>query len=1024
MSANPPGNKASNNELDNLLEAGKLLDKNIAQQLEFPDIADLLAGNEEKLPDFIRSEIDATRSRIFVGILKEVGRAWTSIDNRLYLWDYVTGEDVCEYADQDQLICSVGFVKVKPGSFTSQIEYLLIISTALQIIPIGVSVRQPTQLGEQSVVAMVAVNFAIPTDDTSIRSIIGTADGRVFMVGHPTSDQSNTVGDLANRWGGSTGLINRTQSMINQFLPSPFRVKNDSSVKSICVDNERQLLYILSFNSSIEVINLAHGGYSSIFKHKTVVDHVQQMCRQQQKIFSRDEFTVVSLHVVPKGESKKICLMAMTVGGFRLFFTGHSNSMRLFSTPDTQNNTPTTLELVHVRIPPPEIHLNPDAPRPRYNQTYYSRGTCISTRINEFSDDVCFTVLASAQLEKPPTPTSNNVRFLTNSQPSFVETTAIKSSEYRFATIEEISNGSPLKELSQQLSDPQRRFMVASTSSYCVYTKLRPIDMLERLIRRYHPSDDQCRKAITSFFEDFGVVETCTMCLSIACDSGDTQVADTAVQIFFDFGGMPSASIAENIPSNYLGRANTATGVAHSGKHDGFALYLARILGPIWSLKLFGYSADGKTYVCCSSEASANFATAKQKLTKLKSFMDIHKGFHDLAHVSDSRFQNLDSATVSPYLNEQKSIHELYVLLSQCIDSVEFAVFVLDSYLKNSMRRYMSVDKPSMMKELDIKLMLTSHEGRAFCHELVVTKIDESAVQTPTSESVTTDLQKRCPVFFSQDEYFFFNGIELIRGALGENLEYERRNVLKKSLLEFQKASEKIPVEHLERVCALYQQQSFHMGIVELMLDRARKLDPHQKALAIYENKNEVDEVSRKLFEERSKGYSLILRSLKDAQSLAIPHANLTERAPIADISLYVKKVFEEAFQSKDSLFHYQLYCWYLQENMVDELLKFDTEYMVPFFTRVVKDEYKSLEFLWQYYRNKSQFYKAACCLTRLAELPDANITMENRLTYLAYARINCRCGEQEPDTPNNKITQLSQKLDTLMNQYRSQTRA
>lgn len=68
----------------------------------------------------------------------------------------------------------------------------------------------------------------------------------------------------------------------------------------------------------------------------------------------------------------------------------------------------------------------------------------------------------------------------------------------------------------------------------------------------------------------------------------------------------------------------------------------------------------------------------------------------------------------------------------------------------------MSVDKPSLMKDLNVKMMLTSPEVREFCHELVITKIDESAIQSPTDESVTCDLQKRCPIFFTQGEYFFF----------------------------------------------------------------------------------------------------------------------------------------------------------------------------------------------------------------------------------------------------------------------------
>ncbi|KAG1452444.1 hypothetical protein G6F46_009697 [Rhizopus delemar] len=1043
MSTNPPGDKVPISDLNNVLMTGKALDKTITQELEFPDLADLLVSagtsdsyttpfdslknelvvaNEMQIPPYIRSKTDVTRSRVFVGILKEVGRAWMSLDNRLYIWDYTTGGDISEYADQDQLICSVGIVKPKAGAFDTHIEYLLIVATALQIIPIGLSLTKPTQLGEQSVLTMIAVNLAVPSDDITMSSIVGTDDGRLFLVGHPTMDQSNVTGDVyeltytsSTKWSNGSGeLICRTQKMINRFLPTPFRVKTEANVKNVYVDNERKLLYILTFNSNVEVVNIAGYGYSSILKHKTIIDHVQQMCRQQQRIYNREEFIITSLHVISKEESRKICLMAMTAGGFRLFFTGHPNALRPFSMDNMQNDTPTTLELAHVRLPPPEINLNLEGPRPRYHTTFYNRGTCISTKANEEHDDIYITALASVQPDKQ----SNTLSYgytSANSVP-FIETAASKSTEYRFAVIEEIANGTKQRELSQQLSDPQRRFLAASTNSLCVYSKLRPVDMLERFVRQYHPSNKERKKEMIAFFEEFGVSEACAMCLSIICDSGDKQVAETATQIFFEYGGAPSAAKPNQTPGNYLGRANTVTGITYSGKHDGFALYLSRLLGPVWSLKLFVPS--------CSNEASVPFTVAKQKLNKLKTFMDMHRGFHDPAHISDARFRSLDSSMLSLYLDEQKSMHELYLFLLQCIDSTEFAVFLLDAYTGNHIQRYMSVDKPSLIKDIDVKMMLTSPEGREFCHELVITKIDETAVNSPTTgSSVTDNLQSRCPIFFSPGEYFFFRGVELIRQALCEELENERRHLLKQSLLQFQQASEKIPEPHLERVCALYLQQSFHIGIVELMLDRARKLDPQQHALAVFESDCQADDLSKQLFESRSRAYNFIFKTLKDAKSLLLPNANLENRAPVADKTLYVKQVFEEALQNKDPLFHYQLYYWYIQENMMDELLLVDTEYLIPFFTRVIKDERTSLEFLWQYYRGKSQFYKSACCLASLAELSSSEITLESRMKYLAYARINCRCGEQEPDTPSHATSQLSQKLDNLMNACRFQAR-
>lgn len=265
--------------------------------------------------------------------------------------------------------------------------------------------------------------------------------------------------------------------------------------------------------------------------------------------------------------------------------------------------------------------------------------------------------------------------------------------------------------------------------------------------------------------------------------------------------------------------------------------------------------------------------------------------------------------------------------------------------------------------------------------------------------------------------------MEYIRRALHEDSENEKRYFLQQSLSQFQQASDQISEAHISSICSFYQAQSFHVGVVELMLDRAQKLDPQQQALAVFESGGQGDEASKALYDARTKTYNYIFLALKDARSLLQPKIDMSRRVPIADKAVYVKRVFESALQNKDPLFHYKLYYWYINENMTDELLAVDTEFLVPFFSKVVQDEYISLNFLWQYYRGKTQFYKSAICLTRLAEMPSDQITLEARMKYLAYARVNCRCGEKETDISNYTRVQLAERIDTRMNTCRLQIR-
>jgi hypothetical protein len=124
------------------------------------------------------------------------------------------------------------------------------------------------------------------------------------------------------------------------------------------------------------------------------------MCRQHQRICDPEEFLISSLHIIPKKESQKIYLMAMTAGGFRLYFSGHANVLRMYAPVSGTTDRPSTLELVHVRFPPAEANLHPDEPKASYHTTYYSRGTCISAKANKEFDSVHITALASVQQEQ------------------------------------------------------------------------------------------------------------------------------------------------------------------------------------------------------------------------------------------------------------------------------------------------------------------------------------------------------------------------------------------------------------------------------------------------------------------------------------------------------------------------------------------------------------------------------------------------------------------------------------------------
>ena len=54
-------------------------------------------------------------------------RAWITIDNRLYLWNYVSSQECEIYEGVSEIILSVSLSAPKPGMFVDSIKYVLVL---------------------------------------------------------------------------------------------------------------------------------------------------------------------------------------------------------------------------------------------------------------------------------------------------------------------------------------------------------------------------------------------------------------------------------------------------------------------------------------------------------------------------------------------------------------------------------------------------------------------------------------------------------------------------------------------------------------------------------------------------------------------------------------------------------------------------------------------------------------------------------------------------------------------------------
>ncbi|CAO3624288.1 unnamed protein product [Cunninghamella echinulata] len=1014
-------------------------------------------------PTMIHELLQQSYRHKYMGLLSEIGYAWVSIDNRLYLWNYDTEgakDDIYTYNDQDQVIYKVILVKPKPGVFDDFIEYLLVVATPLQFILLGVSFKPyPSQMTHNISISdsdssrcmkLLATDLSVSSDDIQITSINGTNNGRIFMTAN-NGHLYELDYQSPQKWFGSTcSLKCLTGAGISSYVPTLFRSSFTGNYRSITIDNERNVLYLLTTKSEIEVfyIGPSQTEFTHVAKNTDILNSARQMCRPM--MYDANHFEIESLHIITKSESKKIHLVAVTKRGFRLYFTHERNGVRTSYTQQTFNSnnnntiTPNALELVHVRLPsPPKASHQNIQPYQNIETSYYSCGVFLASEKNVLQSTIeerRTVYMSSAAIEgiiKQPTSTGYGY---VSQHPPFVE--SITELEYNWMpyTILEVNSKRkgkyPINDIGEQLTDTPRKFMILTIEGLTVFNKPRPVDILYNLLLNPQFHSEPSQRDILSFFEHYGPTETCAMCLSIICarhtfNSSDQRLVGTrAKKLFFDFGGEPSASGTAPISGNFLGQAVGPTGVKYSNKHDGLALYFSRLISSVWKKKMFEISFK-ETKKGTMNSVQLEFLPVKQNLIRLKQFMDENPDFHRPASIYNVKFQLAelsDQNTLQLLLQEQQSLHELYQLLTQCIDAITYMAFVIDSNVNEILQSVQDSVKNEIL-EMTLENILSSSRGIILRRDLVVATIFNYRSNHRVEHSyISNFLQKRCPSFFDSSDMNFYQGVEYLHYAYKPGAEYEETKVaLDESLKYFKEVADSISEDKMTAICEEYRRQQYYEGVIEFALERARKLDPHEKGLLYMESKMRPGDSRVQSYDLRLRCYDHIFVTLTEIKNLQSDkgYNNISERNDNSnsggnmDPNTLFDAILQRALSHDDKLFHYTLYQWFLQNDRSRELLWVDSKYIIPFFKQHVS-ELDSIQFLWQYYRRHQQYYEAALYLEALANR-SPNITTDKRLEYIGLALWYAQ-SQEASDKPTQKTRQLIIRLQSQMDSIMGQS--
>ncbi|OIT40388.1 PREDICTED: nuclear pore complex protein NUP155 [Nicotiana attenuata] len=561
---------ASQVDLEDALEASRYASHPYtAQPREWPPLVEVVDSWE--LPSVLIERYNASSGEgtALCGIFPEIHRAWASVDNTLFLWRFDKWDGHCpEYNGDEQAICAVALAKVKPGIFVEAIQYLLILSTPVELILVGVCCSGSSDGTDPyaEVSLQPLPDYTIPSDGVTMTCISCTDRGHIFLAGrdgHIYELQYSTGSGWQKRCR-KVCLTAGVGSIISRWVvPNVFKFGAIDPIVEMVIDNERHILYARTEEMKIQVFSLGANGDGPLRK----VAEERNLINQRDTYGGRQpagsraprsaKTTIVSISPLSSLESKWLHLVAVLSDGRRMYLSTSSsggNNSSAGSFGGLNHQKPNCLKVVTTRPAPP---LGAGSGLPfgavslasrsqsedlslKIESAYYSAGTLflsdsspstVSSLLivnrDSSSQSSSSSLGAVARSSRPlrelvsSLPIEGRMLFVSDVLPLPDTAAAVQSLYLQLEFCGYDNSGESCEktsgklwargDLSTQHILPRRRIVIFSTMGMMEVVFNRPVDILRRLLESNSP-----RSLLEDFFSRFGSGESAAMCLMLA----------------------------------------------------------------------------------------------------------------------------------------------------------------------------------------------------------------------------------------------------------------------------------------------------------------------------------------------------------------------------------------------------------------------------------------------------------------------------------------------------------------------------
>ncbi|KAM4634779.1 nuclear pore complex protein Nup155 [Polymixia lowei] len=908
--------------------------------LSVPNLPELSAVRRVPLPPELVEQFSHMQCNCMMGVFPEICRAWLTIDNDIFMWNYEDGGDVAYFDGLIETILSVGLVKPKQGIFQPHIHYLLVLATSVDVVILGLSFpKGQTGLNDSMTGGMQLLPdplYSIPTDNTYILAVASTDLGRIFMAGKDGCLYEIAYQAEAGWFSQRCKKINHSKSSLSFLVPSllQFSFSEDDPIVQIAIDNSRNTLFTRSEKGVLQVYDLGIDGQGmsrvAAMSQSSIVAAAGNIART----IDRSVFKpIVQISVIDRSESSDCHLLAVTHAGVRLYF-----STTPFAPPHQKHTAarPNLLALVHVRLPPGFSASSTLQKPSKIHKALYSKGVLLMAASETEDNDILWCINHDSFPFKKPL---MEAQMMSNVDGHSWALCAIN--EERPAKISTPLNkdqvpitDSPV--VVQQHNIPQQKFVLLSAKGSHIFYKLRPVDQLRHLLVTCAGGESE---EIERFFKLHREEQACATALILACSSAacDREVSLWATRAFFRYGGeaqmrfpsaftspsnvgpMFSSPVPGMVPPAFpamfpatpacptsISPMSAGPEVVFSGKHNGISICFTRVLGNIWD----GSMAVEKTInkgsqtvaILESTVGSSDLESVLLELRGLREFLDKNSQFSpsSLGAASFSTPANLqqrllgfmrpDGASsqqvqqelqrkyqTEAQVYEKMSLQGIQQLVHRSCQALALWKLLCDHQFSLIISE-LPKEFQEQMKGVSFKDVVI--RGKELSGALITALINVYIKDNASVDAISNHLRDICPLLYSSDDSICSKANELLQSSRQVQNKADKERTLRDSLQLYQQISHHTD---LPLVCSQYRQVRFYEGVLELCLTAADKKDPQRLGPHFYRNgEPEEDRAGQQAFQERLSCYKCITDTMQELvnQSKAAPQSPSVPKQP------------------------------------------------------------------------------------------------------------------------------------------------